>query len=275
MRSYFAVMVLGLTMASTVTAQTGEWRFRWQKGQVLHYRVEHVTQVTEVVGGNKVETASKLHVTKRWRVTNVDPQGIATLELSLVAMRNEQTRPNGEVLLFDSANPMAGTPEMREQLAKYVGKPLAELRVDRFGQVVEVKQPAASRFESELPFVVVLPNAIPKVGQTWERHYKVTLDPPHGTGEHFQATQRFTCKKSADGTAVIDLSTTSKNPPESALDRVPLLQKQPEGEVLFDLQSGRLFRANLRIDKTLDNHQGAGSSYRFQSTYTEQYVGEK
>ena len=78
-----------------------------------------------------------------------------------------------------------------------------------------------------------------------------------------------------DGVAVLAVTTQFKNQPDSPLDRVPLLQKQPEGEVTFDLQNGRMFRANLRIDKTLENHQGTGSSYRFVSTYTEQYVGEK
>jgi hypothetical protein len=52
-----------------------------------------------------------------------------------------------------------------------------------------------------------------------------------------------------------------------------VLQLQPEGEVVFDLQAGRLQSARLRIDKELKGHQGEGSSYKFQSAYTEKYVG--
>jgi hypothetical protein len=275
MGSIILTLLVGLTLPAPAPAQTGSWRFRWHSGQVLLYRAEHATQVTEVVGGNKVETASKLTVTKRWHVTNVDAQGIATLEMSLVSMRNEQTRPGGEVLIYDSANPKDGTPELGEQLSKYLGKTLAEIRVDGFGQVVDVKQGAANRFESELPFAVIVPRVVPQPGQAWERQYKVVLDPPHGTGEKFDATQRFVCKKTGDGVAVIAITTQFKNQPDSQLERVPLLQKQPEGEVTFDLQAGRMFRASLRIDKSLEDHQGKGSSYRFQSTYTEQYVGAK
>ena len=63
--------------------------------------------------------------------------------------------------------------------------------------------------------------------------------------------------------------------PENALDRVPLLQLQPEGEVVFDIALGRLHSASLKIEKELKGHQGEGSSYKFQSSYTEKYVENK
>jgi hypothetical protein len=56
---------------------------------------------------------------------------------------------------------------------------------------------------------------------------------------------------------------------------VPLLQMQPEGEVAFDIKEGRLRRASLRIEKELKGQQGEGSSYRFQSTYMEEFVESK
>jgi hypothetical protein len=66
------------------------------------------------------------------------------------------------------------------------------------------------------------------------------------------------------------LTTTLKAFPENLLDRVPLLQLQPEGEVTFDLDTGRLKKAVLHIKKELAGQQGEGSSYRFESTYTEE-----
>ena len=63
--------------------------------------------------------------------------------------------------------------------------------------------------------------------------------------------------------------------PDSLLDRVPLLQLQPEGEIVFDIQSGLLRTARLIVDKELKNHQGEGTGYHFQRTYTEEFVGNK
>lgn len=278
-RTWLLSLVMGLTLASAASAQTAAWRFRWQPQQVLTYRVEHVTSAAETTGGSKTEqTSTRLNLTKRWQVLAVDAAGVATVQQSLTALRLEITRPDGEVLLLDSANPDKSNPAMREQLLRYVGQPLAVLRVDGQGRVVAVvesKHGPASRFESEPPFLSTLPDAAPQPGQSWERTYAITLEPPQGTGEKYDAVQKHVCQAVTGGTATVLLTTTLKTMPESLLDRVPLLQMQPEGELVFDLQAGLLRSANLRIDKEIKGQQGEGSSYRFQSTYKEEYVGNR
>ena len=60
----------------------------------------------------------------------------------------------------------------------------------------------------------------------------------------------------------------------SQLDQVPLLEMRPEGEVVCDVTAGRLHSVHLGIDHELHGLQGEGSSYHFQSNYTEQLVKE-
>ena len=248
------------------------WQFSWKKGQTLTYQVDHLTTVAEVVESNKVESKSKLKILKRWQVADVDAKGVATLHLSLTSMRQEQTKPNGEALIFDSANPEKSTPELREAMSKYVGKTLAIVRVDPQGRVMEVKQGSAARYEAEPPLVVVFPPAAPAEGQSWVRPFQVVVEPPQGTGEKYAASQRYQCTKIEGGKATLSITTQFKALPESKQEQIPLLQKMPEGDLLFDLNDGRLLRARLNIDRTIENHQGKGSSYRFQSTYVEQLV---
>lgn len=273
MRKYALAVLAGLVLVAPAGAQGAPWRFRWQPNQILTYRVEHVSTATETVGGDKVETTSRVNLVKRWQVLAVDAQGTATLQLSLTALRHEQTRPGGGVLLFDSANPDKSTPELRDQMAKYVGQPVAVVIVDPYGRVVEVKQGPPNRFEAELPFQLIVPGAAAAPGQAWSRTYKMTLDPPQGTGEQFEASQRYTCAKVEGTSATITLATQFKNPPEGAAERLPLLQKMPEGEIVFDAANGRLHSARLRIDQAVQGHRGEGSSYRFQSSYTEVFAG--
>jgi hypothetical protein len=266
---------VALIAASPTVAQTDVWQFRWQAGQVLTYRVEHISTAAEVTASGTSESTTKLQLIKRWQVLAVDGAGVATLQLSLAALRLETIMPNRDTLLFDSRNPEKNDPHLREELARFVGPALAVLRVDRQGRVVEVKESKhgpASRFESELPFVMVLPSEGLKPGQNWERAYRITLEPPQGTGEKYEALQNYSCKTMANGMAVIGITTHLKTMPESLLDRVPLLQLQPEGEMVFDVQAGRLRQARLRIEKELKGHQGEGSSYRFQSSYLEELV---
>jgi hypothetical protein len=271
---YFLAILAGVALAPSAVAQT-PLRFHWQPGQVLTYRVEQTTLAADIVDGQKSETKSKNTNVKRWQVLAVDASGVATLQLSLAALRFEVSTPKGETLLFDSAHPEKSDPQMSKQLGKYLGQPLAVLRVDSLGRVVEVKESQffpASRYENEVPFVITLPEGKLQIGQSWERSYQVTLEPPEGTGNKFQAAQKYTCQSLDGRSAAISLATTIKNLPESQLDQVPLFQMQPEGQVIFDVQAGRLHSATLKVNKELKGQQGEGSNYHFESTYTEQYV---
>jgi hypothetical protein len=277
MRGVLLALLAGGMLATWATlafAQTPV-RFAWQQGQALTYRVDQTTLASDEVEGQKTETSSKMTTVKRWQVLAVDAAGVATLQLSVVSLRFEVKTPKDTTLLFDSTEPDKSDPQLREQLVKYVGPPVAVLCVDALGRVVEVKQSKqapASRFDSELPFVIQLPAAELQPGSAWERSYQVTLEPPQGTGDKFQAVQKYTCQKTDGAAVTISLATTVKNLPSNPLDQVPLLEMQPEGEVVFDAVTGRLHSARLRIDKELLGLQGEGSRYHFESTYTEQLV---
>ena len=244
------------------------WQFRWTKGLTLNYKIKHVTSVVEVAESTKNTSDSQLDILNRWQVLDVDAKGIATMQLTLVAMRNEQKRANGETLLFDSQNPEKSTPELREAMKKYIGSTLAIVRVDGFGRVHEVKQGSAASYESEPPFLIVFPEAKPSAGQAWRRPFTLVLEPPFGTGEKFEADQRYECKKIEAGKATLGVTTHFKTMPDNMRERLPLLQKDVQGEIVFDVQAGRLQSAQLVTDKIVENHQGKGSSYQYKSQYS-------
>ena len=270
-------LVVVVCGAQAAPAQTA-WRFRWQAGQVLTYRVEQQTRSLEVDAKGKVETKARVRLIKRWQVLAVDKDGIATLRHSLVSLRLENTAPSGEVIVFDSADPDKSDPQLREQMAPMIGVPLSTLRVDGLGRLVQVKESKfgpASRYEAELPFLIALPGTEARPGQSWQRAYQITVEPPQGTGEKYQATQTYSCQRVEGVGAYLRLKTELKTLPEALGDQIPLLRLQPEGEAIFDLRAGRLHAARLTVRKELKGHQGAGSSYLFESTYTEQYAGDK
>lgn len=261
--------LIGCSMGPAAPPPQMAGPFAWKKATNLTYRVEHITTIIDEADGTKSKATTKLNETKRWQVLDVDKVGVGTLQLSLTAMRLELVRSDGGTLLFDSDALEKSNPRMREQLSKYVGVPLAVLRVDASGKVVEVKQSKfgpASRFESEPPFVVVLPT---KPSLEWERTYQITLEPPQGAGEKFDAVQKY-----KGGVNTIELTTTIKALPASAADQIHLLPFQPSGRVTFDVANGRMQRAELTIDKELIGHQGKGSRYHLTSMYKEELVGD-
>jgi hypothetical protein len=266
-----AVLLSGAPLAAQAPA------FRWQAGQVLLYRVEYRTLASDTVGGTTTETRTAGKVTRRWQVSAVDAGGSATMQMSIVALAQEQTIPGGEVLKYDSAAPDRSTPQLKESFGRLLNVALGTARVDTRGSVVQIKSSSGGvfNFDNQLPFVICLPQGGLKVGQTWERAYTITLNPPLGTGEKHELIQRFTCKALAADKATVTLTTQQKSPPKVPADALPLWQMMPAGEAVFDLKAGRLESATLTIDKELKGHQGEGSLTRFQSAYTIRYAGDR
>lgn len=279
MHKTIAVGLAALLTASLAQAQAPQ--FHWPKGQVLVYRAIHQTKATYIMGETTSETRTNLALTKRWQVLDVDAAGIATLQLSLSALVYETRTPSGDYLAFDSEHPEKSDEPMRKQFGPYVGKPLVVLRIDNRGKVIEVKEAkgdfaSAAKYESDPPFKLWLPAEALKEGQSWQREYPIVLEPPQGTGdEKYPAVQRYTCKSLAGNLATLSLTTELKGAPAAREDQMPLWQMQPEGEIVFDLQAGRLQKAKLKIDKEEKSAAADGGSMRFESSYLEEYRGDK
>jgi hypothetical protein len=269
-RSGFVAVLAVSVSASLVSAQAPA-RLRWQAGQVLLYKVEQSTLATDTVGDNKDESRTRLSAVKRYQVLNVTPAGVATVQMSLVSLRFESARSGAAPLIFDSAKPEQSTPELKAQMSKFVGVPIALLTVDSLGRVLEVKD---SKFGSanRFAFEMILPTDALKPGLTWENPHQITLEPPQGKGEKYDAVRRYACAGISGNLATITFTTEVKNLPAAPADQLPLLGQQPQGRVVFDLAAGRLQSAVLTVDKEVKGHQGEGSVYHFQSNVSETIV---
>jgi hypothetical protein len=276
-RRWSLTILAACAFAAPSRAQDGPL-FRWRSGQVLTYRVSQSTEAVETLKDQTLATKTKLDLVKRWQVMNIDAGGTATLQMTLASLRMENTPPSGEAVLFDSANPAKSHEQLREEMAKYVGPPLVTVRIDNRGQLVEVKEckfGAESRLQADLPFKLALPTAPFAVGKSWDRSYQIKLDPPQGAGESYDAAQTYSCKMITNGTVIIHVTTSIKNAPESAADKLPLLPLLPEGDLSFDATSGQLRAVRYSFGQDLTDHRGEGSKYQFKSTYVEDLTDVK
>jgi hypothetical protein len=255
-------------------------RFQFRKGETLSYHLVQTTRIIESVLDEKtskpVESASstKIDLVRKWKVIDVDDKGVATLEMSIASMRWER-KVGADEDVFDSTKP---DDLNKKEMAKHVGSVLAVLRTDSFGRLVEVKDSrvgSATRFATDLPFKLILPESDPKIGDAWDRSYTIQLDPPLGTGEKYAASQKYTCQEPKSGLLTVALTTSVKEMPMQASEQIPLLPLIAEGTVYFHAATGRYYAARLKISRELKNHQGDGSTYKFDSTYVEDLVPEK
>lgn len=250
-------------------------RFRWQPGQTLTYHVRQQTVVQETLPGKggQPETATAktdLALTRRWTARAVDPAGTATLEMAITALKTEHRNGDGEPAVRDSANP-----DHAKEMAGYLNQPIVVVRVDAQGRLAEVKEAkggSAARLHAELPFRLTLPDAGPTAGQTWDRTFAVKLDPPAGLGESHDFVQTYTAKGVKDGLVVVGVTTALKAPPKATAEQVPLVPMLWAGEVYFNPAAGTYHAARLTAKAELLNHQGDGTKFVYQSSYTEDFA---
>lgn len=265
-------LILFLAAAAAASAQT-PLKFTWTNGDVQTFAVRHATKVTETVreeGTGKFATTTRQTVVlleKRWKVAAVDAAGVGTLELTITAMKQEHTAPDGSVTTIDSSNA-----DDAKQLAGVLNSVILTAKVDPQGNVVEAKAAdatAADRLKTDLPFRAVLPAQAAAVNGTWDRPFTVTLDPPLGTGEKHEAVNTYTFRGVREGVAVVGVATALKNPPKNATDLQPLLGWLWTGDVFVDTRTGKYAGAKLVSEKEIPNHAGDGTKLAFKTEYTE------
>jgi hypothetical protein len=274
--SSVALVVASVGLAQPPASAPAAPRFRWEAGKVLTYRVVQNTVVQETTLDEKTnkpttgEVRTGVTVVRKWAVKDVDKAGVATLEMSITEMKREIRNSDGSETATDSAKP-----DDAKGMEAYLNKPIVTIRLDAQGKLVEVKEAkggTAARLNAELPFRLVLPDAAPDAGATWERPFAMKLDPPLGTGESYDFAQKYTSKGEKNGLLVVGVETTLKAPPKAVSEQVPLVPLLWTGDVYFNAAAGKYHAARLRARAELVNYQGEGTRYVYESSYAEDAV---
>lgn len=265
-----------LTLAAAASAQ--EPRFRFAIGDTFATAVEQTTSVTETRpadGKKPAETLTssvKVNLARRWTVREVDAAGVATLDLTLTALKQQiapATRPGEKVepIGVDSA-----TPEGQATLKGVLNQVMLTAKLDATGNLLgaEAKNGAATgRLGAEPPFRLVWPTTPVAANVPWTRAAVLTLDPPHGTGERIELTQTFTLKGSRDGVWVVALATAPKAEPTDPALKLAVAPVLWEGEIFFDPAAGRVTGCKLKVTREVADFAGPGTKFRYESTLTE------
>ncbi|HSQ58379.1 MAG TPA: hypothetical protein VLM40_21845, partial [Gemmata sp.] len=163
-----AILALALAPLAALGQSPGAnppTRFKWQVNGVHTYKVTQQTLVRETTLDPQTampvttEVKTNLTLMKTWTVKAVDAAGVATLEMTITAMRNEFQKPDGKTTVIDSANP-----DDAKQMTGFLNVPVMTVKVDSRGQLVEVKDArpgSAARLHAELPFRLTLPETGP------------------------------------------------------------------------------------------------------------------
>ena len=257
-------------VAGAAAAQ--EPRFRFAVGDGFATNVEQTTAVTETRPAEALTSSVKLTLTRRWAVRAVDAAGVATLDLTVSAMKQEITpaTPAGqrvEAITVDSA-----TPEGRAALKDVFNRVLMTVKLDPSGKLVSAEANGGmptGRLDAELPFRLAWPAGPVAVNAPWTRPVTLTLDPPHGTGEKVELVQTCTLKGAKQGIWVVGVSIAPKAESRDPAVRLAVAPVLWAGEVDYDPATGRYAGCRLKVAREVDEFAGPGTKFRYESTLVE------
>lgn len=261
-----------IAAALPATAQP-QFVFKFKPDQHLFYETDHSTTVELKDDEGTKTTATQVRQIKEWHVLGVDSLGVATIEMSIKRLSLEMTSPDGAVIRFDSTDSKQSHPDLVKQLGELVGKPILRVQMAPNGSVKESTNLTDQKnLLRELPFYVAASEELPVRGMTWTRDFPISMEPPHGTGHAYKATQLCNLKDINGDLLTVHFITKLIEEPKSVDDRLSIMQSLPTGQVVLDWKRGVMTEARLQIDQRVNDVSGKQSHYAMKSSYHERLV---
>lgn len=248
--------------------------YRFRPDEAVVMTVAHRARTETTISGTTQSTDTATDSRKRWRVVSVDAEGKATIEHSVdrVTMTS-RTSDRGEVRW--SSDGEEPPPPGYEMVRGSLGVPLSRVVIDRAGRVISRidLQPTPPSASGDL-MVVPLPDGEVEIGAEWSVPQEVVVEVPGGPRRAVRTRLRYRLESVRDDVAVISIDTTVLTPIDDPRLESRLLERIWNGEIEFDIPSGRVIRRSTGIDRRVVGFSGQESSVRYRSTLEERLVPE-
>lgn len=117
--------------------------------------------------------------------------------------------------------------------------------------------------------VVPLPDGAVEVGAEWSVPQEIVVEVPGGPRRSVRTRLRYRLESVRENVAVIGIDTTVLTPIDDPRLESRLLERIWNGEIEFDIPSGRVIRRSTGVDRRVVGFSGQESSVRYRSTLEE------
>jgi hypothetical protein len=255
--------------AARAESPTVRLEYRFRVGDRIEMQVAH-RALTETTINDTTQTVETMTDSRKtWTVTAVDVAGRATLEHSVDDVRmTSRTSDRGEVRWSsdDDADPPPGYETVRQSL----GVPLTRMVVDRDGRIIDRVElrPCPPASSGDL-VVVPLPEEPVAAGAEWTVPQEVVVEAPNGPRKAVRTRLRYRLESVADGQATIRVDTTVLTPIDDPRLEARLLERIWDGNIVFDIEAGRVISRRTAIDRRVVGFGGPQSSVRYKASLVE------
>ena len=254
-------------------ADVGPWTLRYQfaDGETLRMEVRHRAVSDTTIAGTKQSVETATDSTKVWKVSAA-PDGGVILEHSVDDVRmHSRTSDRGSVS-YDSRK-TAPPPPGYEHVPGSLGVPLSRITIDDSGHVLGRRnlRPVPESNSGDL-VVVPLPAEPVAIGSDWEVPDEVVVEVPGGPRKLVRTRLRYRLEDVDEGVATIRVDTTVLTPVDDPQLQARLLERIWDGEILFDIDKGRVLSRITEMDRKVIGFSGPQSSLRYRAEMEERLL---
>ncbi len=249
--------------------------YRFESGERMAMDVAHRALTETTIGSTTQSTETATDSTKLWSIVAVDPQGLITIEHSVIDVTmTSRTSDRGQVRWSSRGN--EPPPPGYESVKQNLGVPLSRLVIDRTGRVIDRQdmRPNPPSNTGDL-MIVPLPDGDVAVGAEWIVPQEVVVEVPDGPRKAVRTRLRYQLKEVRDHIAVIHVDTTVLTPLDDPRLEARLLERIWDGTVKFDIQQGRVIHRTTGIDRRVVGFGGPDSSLHYKASLEEKALMEE
>ncbi len=212
------------------------------------------TKINDVEQSSQSRTVSR----KVWTVTEVASNGDMTFVHQVDSVDMSQRIGDGEEIHYNSKSDTQPL-EVFAKVAETIGKPIATVTISPSGQVVRRSEEPQGANLGMGDITIPMPDQAIQIGDQWETSREIRIRRPDGTPKTIKVRELYTLEKVSAGVASIAIRSEPLTPLTEPEVEAQVLQQLSNGQIRFDLDSGRLISKNLKWDKTVVGFSGAGS----------------
>lgn len=266
-------------------------RYQFRVSEDVRYRVQsQSTMITQAALA--METVrNKANELKHFHVSAIDDEGNATFVCTLDHVRMWAQFNDDDPIQFASDWPKSRVPFKYHTVWKSVDKPLARMKVSPQGKLLDLHlleherykkgtqgplaAPESSLDFDQVNFLVEFPEEPVKIGGTWSQRLKLTVQVDKKLSRNINILRTYKLEAVRDGIARIKMVTSVLGRVYDPRVQVQLLQREPRGEIKFDIAKGQLVSRDTVIEKQLLEPFGSKSSVSVKSTRSEELVAPR
>ncbi len=257
---------------SAAPANTYLLRYQLAAEESIRYLVTHVAKTKTRIRG--AEEVSHVHTVseKLWEVKDVTAEGAMTFVHSVQSVEMMQQAGDAEEVRWDSRSGDA-PPLIFETVAEQLNTPLSTVTINPRGQETNRQKHAGTEANLGMGGLTLsLPEEPIAVGYSWSVPREIKARAESGEVKLVKARDTYKLEKVQTGVATLTIRSEVLTPMEEASVKAQIVQQLSNGNIRFDIDSGRVISKQLDWDETVVGFQGHNSLMEYRARVTEQLI---